>query len=168
MSSPHPVSVCPIESRGPPCDTSWKMVLEISPRRRSAPLLPPFDHEALRQIYSPLRDRNKLRKKSQRNGVGSVRRKNQRSANCGVTARRRRAYRARRIGKKFRRNIARSLPFHGTPQETGRMLLKMEKHVNACVIVILIALALSSAPYVRKANKNALAHGVSCGRLALV
>jgi len=29
------------------------------------------------------------------------------------------------------RNIARSLPFHGTPQETSRMLLKMEKDVNA-------------------------------------
>ena len=29
------------------------------------------------------------------------------------------------------RNIARSLPFLWTPQETSRMLLKMEKDVNA-------------------------------------
>jgi hypothetical protein len=29
------------------------------------------------------------------------------------------------------RNIARSLPFRWTPQETSRMLLKMEKDVNA-------------------------------------
>src|SRR5712692_2018264 len=39
--------------------------------------------------------------------------------------------RTRRVGKIPRRNIARSLPFHWTPQETSRMLLKMEKDVNA-------------------------------------
>src|SRR6266404_2649169 len=118
MSSPHPVSVCPKGSPGPPCDTSWEIVLEISPRRSSTPLLPPFDHEALRQTYSRLRDTNKLQKLSERNRTGIEQRKNQRRANCRESARRPRAQRARRIGKKFRRNIARSLPLHGTPQET--------------------------------------------------
>src|ERR1700737_3465919 len=109
------------------------MVLEISLRRLTAPGLPPLDREALRQIYSRLRDRYKLHKKSQRNRVGSVRMQNQRRVNCSGSARRPRAYRARRIGKIFRRNIARSLPLHWTPRETGRMLLKMEKDVNACL-----------------------------------
>jgi hypothetical protein len=52
------------------------------------------------------------------------------------------------------------------PPGNGRMLLKMEKHVNACVIAVLISAGLSSESSIRKANKNALAHGVSCGRLA--
>ena len=39
----------------------------------------------------------------------------------------------RRVGKSLMRNIARPLPFHWTPQETSRMLLKMEKDVNACL-----------------------------------
>src|SRR5579859_4114500 len=39
----------------------------------------------------------------------------------------------RRVGKNLKRNIARSLPFHRTPQETSRMLLKTEKDVNACL-----------------------------------
>src|SRR5713226_2177007 len=39
--------------------------------------------------------------------------------------------RTRRVGKILKRNIARSLPFHWNPQETSRMLLKMEKDVNA-------------------------------------
>src|ERR1700731_3407344 len=39
----------------------------------------------------------------------------------------------RRIGKNLIRNIARPLPFHWTPQETSRILLKMEKDVNACL-----------------------------------
>jgi hypothetical protein len=29
MSSPHPVSVCPIGCPGPPSDTSWEVILEI-------------------------------------------------------------------------------------------------------------------------------------------
>src|ERR1700730_11913415 len=108
------------------------MVLEIR-RRPSAPLVPPFDREPVSHIYAWLRDRKTLQKISQRKRVGSARRENQRSANCSGVARRPRAQRARRIGKKFRRNIARSLPLHWTPQETSRMLLKMEKDVNACL-----------------------------------
>jgi hypothetical protein len=40
----------------------------------------------------------------------------------------------------------------------------MEKDVNACVIAILIVVALQFGPL--QTNKNALAHGISCGRLA--
>src|SRR5713101_2199905 len=50
--------------------------------------------------------------------IESVRRKNQRGAKRSGIARRPRAYRARRVGESVKRNIARSLPFHWTPQET--------------------------------------------------
>ena len=40
----------------------------------------------------------------------------------------------RRVGENLQLNIARSLPLQGTPQETSRMLLKMEKDVNARVL----------------------------------
>jgi hypothetical protein len=39
-----------------------------------------------------------------------------------------------RVGENLMRNIARPLPFHWTPQETSRMLLKMDKDVNACLL----------------------------------
>src|SRR6202023_1868886 len=62
-----------------------------------------------------------------------IRRENQRGSNRrsagGVLARG-----PRRVGKSLMRNIARPLPFHWTPQETSRMLLKMEKDVNACLL----------------------------------
>ena len=108
------------------------MVLEIR-RRPSAPLVPPFELEPVSHISSWLQDWKKPQKLSQRKRVGSVRMKNQRRANCSEIARRPEAHRARRVGKKFRRNIARSLPLHWTPLETSRMLLKMEKDVNACL-----------------------------------
>jgi len=70
------------------------------------------------------------------------------------------------------RNIARSLPFLWTPQETSRMLLKMEKDVNAS---LQRREAHSSQnifsseriwPARKKEMQQALALGVSCGRLA--
>ncbi len=108
------------------------MVLEIR-RRRIEPLVPPLDRWPVSHIYWWLQDWRKAQKLSKRKRVGSVRRKNQRRANYSGIARRPEAHRARRVGKKFRRNIARSLPLHGTPLETSRMLLKMEKDVNACL-----------------------------------
>jgi len=70
------------------------------------------------------------------------------------------------------RNIARSLPFLWTPQETSRMLLKMEKDVNAslqsretqCSRNILSSERIRPAR--KKEMQQALAPGVSCGRLA--
>ncbi len=78
--------------------------------------------------------------------------------------------RTRRVGKILKRNIARSLPFHRNPQETSRMLLKMEKDVNAR-LRLLEKVSASSSYCARekageKTSKNALALAISCGRLA--
>jgi hypothetical protein len=70
------------------------------------------------------------------------------------------------------RNIARSLPFLWTPQETSRMLLKMEKDVNAslqsretqCSRTFLVPKEFGRQG--KKEMQQALALGVSCGRLA--
>src|ERR1700681_358771 len=75
----------------------------------------------------------------------------------------------RRVGKSLMRNIARPLPFHWTPQETSRMLLKMEKDVNACLRDSVRKTFSRSERILadeKKEMQNALALAISCGRLA--
>ena len=148
------------------------MVLEIT-RRQKVPLPPPFDRWLLSQIYWWFRDWTKLQKvlRWKRNAQTE----NQGSANGNGTARRQRALGARRVEKKFQRNIARSLPFHWTPQETGRMLLKMQNDVNASLRGCKMRRHPGHLAHLRKFRRteaqymecnNLLARGVSCGRLA--
>jgi hypothetical protein len=115
------------------------MVLEIT-RRPSAPLSPPFDRCLQSHTYSWFRDRTKVQEILRWNR--NVQRENQRSAKGRGTARRPRALGARRVEEKFQRNIARSLPLHWTPQETDRMLLKMQNDVNASLCVLRLCASL--------------------------
>ena len=125
---------------------------------------------AQQTIFRAETDINVIRKPRSSQNSGFTR------AHCARKARPVEASRARRIWRELLRNIARPLPFHWTPQETGRMLLKIKKirqYMSKIYFAIRAPRTKFTPPFPTRSStiknkkcKNSLALRISCGRLA--